>query len=207
RVSAASIATGCLPERHGLLGNTMILATDAGLEVKSVALPQFRDQLKAATGSYLKVPTLAQRLATRCQTAIYSNVSPGAAYFFDPDGAGYVFHRAGSYVPGRKPLSDDDGLHVQPGAEGDTQMTRRFCQHLMSDRSLGLAVLWLSEPDSSGHATPLGSAEHRAAIRSAERCVAQVNQAVSHLREQGDDILFMVGSDHGMETIVREVDI
>src|SRR5690606_15066643 len=48
RVSAASIATGCHPQRHGLLGNTMILSEPDGLVVRSVGQPEFREQLHAA---------------------------------------------------------------------------------------------------------------------------------------------------------------
>ena len=207
RVSSACIATGCHPERHGLLGNTMILDEPSGLVARSAGAAGFRTQLHATTGRHLKVPTLAQRLADQYSAAIYSNVSAGAAYFFDPDGFGYVYHRAGSYGPGMRPLDGSEGLDVQPGADGDAEMTRRFCSRLQSDNALALAVLWLSEPDSSGHARALGSMEHRDAIGHAERCVAQVRNIVTRLREQGEDVLLMVGSDHGMESVVREIDI
>ena len=39
RTSAASIATGCLPARHGLLGNTMALDEGEGLVCLSVGKP------------------------------------------------------------------------------------------------------------------------------------------------------------------------
>src|ERR1700686_365981 len=45
RASAASIATGCLPARHGLLGNTMALDEGEGLVCLSVGNPVFRDRL------------------------------------------------------------------------------------------------------------------------------------------------------------------
>ena len=50
RTSAASIATGCLPARHGLLGNTMALDEGDGLVCLSVGKPDFRDRLHRATG-------------------------------------------------------------------------------------------------------------------------------------------------------------
>ena len=48
RTSAASIATGCLPARHGLLGNTMALDEGDGLVCLSVGKPDFRDRLHRA---------------------------------------------------------------------------------------------------------------------------------------------------------------
>src|ERR1700745_1715196 len=81
RTSAASIATGCLPARHGLLGNTMALDEGDGLVCLSVGKLDFRDRLHRATGGTLHMPTLAKRLSRIGETAIaFSNVSPGAAY-------------------------------------------------------------------------------------------------------------------------------
>ncbi|MBV8338024.1 MAG: alkaline phosphatase family protein, partial [Alphaproteobacteria bacterium] len=57
RTSAASIATGCLPARHGLLGNTMALDEGEGLVCMSVGKPDFRDRLHRATGRTLHMPT------------------------------------------------------------------------------------------------------------------------------------------------------
>jgi hypothetical protein len=45
--------------------------------------------------------SLAERLVTAGGSAVFSNVSPGAAYAHDPDGYGTVRHRAGSFGPGR----------------------------------------------------------------------------------------------------------
>src|SRR5690349_24876655 len=107
RTSAASIATGCRPARHGLLGNTMALDEGEGLVCRSAGHPDFPDRMRRATGRTLHVPTLAERLSRRGETSIScANVSPGAAYFQDPDGQGYVYHAAGSYGPGRRPVDD-----------------------------------------------------------------------------------------------------
>src|SRR6202045_3910053 len=85
RTSAASIATGCLPARHGLLGNTLGIDEGDGLVCLSVGKPDFRDRLHRATGRTLHRPTPAQRGRRPGGTALpISNVSPGAAYFLDP---------------------------------------------------------------------------------------------------------------------------
>jgi arylsulfatase A-like enzyme len=208
RTSAASIATGCLPARHGLLGNTMALDEGEGLVCLSVGKPDFRDRLHRATGRTLHAPTLAERLDRVGETAIaFSNVSPGAAYFLDPDGYGWVYNPAGSYGPGRRPLPAKDGLPISKGDTGDTVATERFCAEVLRQRAPAVALLWLSEPDYTGHHTPLGSPEHRRAIASADANVQRVAETVESLDPIGERILFIVGSDHGMETVDETIDL
>ena len=208
RTSAASIATGCLPARHGLLGNTMALDEGDGLVCLSVGRPDFRDRLHRATGRTLHAPTLAERLDRAGETAIaFSNVSPGAAYFLDPDGFGWVYNAAGSYGPGRRPLPVEEGLAIAKGEAGDTAATERFCEEVLQHRAPAAAVLWLSEPDYTGHHMPLGSPAHRRAIASADANVSRVAETVSALDQTGERILFIVGSDHGMETVDATIDL
>src|SRR5580704_1267766 len=208
RASAASIATGCLPARHGLLGNTMALDEGEGLVCRSAGAPDFSDRMRRATGRTLRVPTLAERLRWHGEAAIVcSNVSPGAAYFQDPDGHGTVYHAAGSYGPGLEPVDDPASAALKKGSAGDQAMTERFCADIVEGRAPALAVMWLSEPDYTGHHSPLGSPQHRAAIAAADRCVRQVFETVRRLDPSGDDILFVTGSDHGMETISEAIDV
>ncbi len=208
RTSAASIATGCLPARHGLLGNTMAIDEGDGLVCLSVGKPDFRDRLHRATGRTLHMPSLAERVSRAGGTAIaISNVSPGAAYFLDPDGFGWVYNPAGSFGPGRRPLPAAEGLAISKGAEGDTLATERFCEEVLRGRAPAIALLWLSEPDYTGHHTPLGSPAHRRAIASADENVRRVAETVASLDQTGEDMLFVVGSDHGMETVAQTVDL
>jgi arylsulfatase A-like enzyme len=208
RTAAASIATGCLPARHGLLGNTMALDEGEGLVCLSVGKPDFRDRLHRATGRTLHMPTLAERVSRAGETAIaFSNVSPGAAYFLDPDGHGWVYNPAGSFGPGRRALAAEDGLAVTKGAAGDNAVTVRFCDEVLRRRAPAIALLWLSEPDYTGHHAPLGSPEHRAAIASADANVRRVAETVAELDPRGEEILFVVGSDHGMETVDETIDL
>jgi arylsulfatase A-like enzyme len=204
RTSAASIATGCYPAAHGLLGNTMVLDEGEGLVCLSAGKPDFLQRLRRATGRALGRPTLHERIAPMGRALVMSNVSPGAAYVQDPEFAGWVYHRSGSFGPGGKRL--DDGLAIEVGSEGDALMTDRFCDALES-RAPSYAVLWLSEPDHTGHHSALGSPEHRRAIAAADACVARAWEAVRRSVEQGERVLFAVCSDHGMQTIRRRIDI
>jgi len=86
-------------------------------------------------------------------------------------------------------------------------MTTRFCREVIEERAPTVAVLWLADPDLTMHRMPLGSPAHQAALRGTERCVDFVFQAVERQRAQGEDILLLVGSDHGHESVGDAVDI
>ncbi|PPR68295.1 MAG: hypothetical protein CFH03_01696 [Alphaproteobacteria bacterium MarineAlpha3_Bin2] len=202
RTTSASIATGCLPGRHGLDGNCMAIDEGEGLVPLNVGHPDFRDRLRKATGRTLRVPTLAERLKDYGGGIVFSNVSPGAAYFQDPDGHGHVYHRGGSFGPGLTPLPESEGLSVSHDVSGDADMTERFCDEVVANRRPALALMWFCEPDHSQHAMPLGSPEHLAILALADANAGRVIQAVRETAE-GDEVLLIVASDHGHETVDR----
>jgi hypothetical protein len=206
RVSAASIATGCFPGRHGLEGNQMALVEAGRITVHNVGAPSFRQTMRHVTGRTLRVPTMAERLAKSGGQITYSNVSPGAAYFLDPDHFGTVLHRAGSFGPGGSSLTGDAHLDVSHDLDGDIEMTRRFCEEVIPSADFRLAILWFANPDLTLHHDPLGSPEHLHALQVTDRLVAQVIETVE-AHENRFDTLLVVGSDHGHETIGRSVHI
>jgi hypothetical protein len=201
RTSAASIATGCHPGRHGLHGNRMALLEGGRLVVRDVGQPDFRTHMRRATGGTLRRPTIAERVAVAGGFVAFSNVSPGAAYFLDPEHFGAVYHRAGSFAPGGAAITGAEALTVSHDLEGDRAMTDRFCQEVLGVRRPAVAVLWLANPDLTLHGAPLGSPAHLDALRRADECVTDVVAMVSRQRADGDDILLLVGSDHGQETV------
>jgi arylsulfatase A-like enzyme len=204
RVVTATFATGCHPARHGLQGNSMALLENGALVPHDVGLPGFLQHKRAVTGQALAEPTLAERLAPHGGAIVYNNVSPGAACAHDPDGHGHVYHRAGSFGPGRVAL---DPLGVTLDAAGDRAMTERFIADALGSRRPALAVLWLGEPDHIQHNAPLGSPQHLAVLREADRNADLVTEAIERRRAAGDDVLLIVGSDHGHETVSGIVDI
>ena len=204
RVVTATFATGCHPARHTLQGNSMVLPENGDLVAHDVGHPDFLQHKRRVTGHALGVPTLAERLAQHGGAIVYNNVSPGAAYAHDPDGFGHVYHRAGSFAPGRTPL---DPLPVALDAAGDRAMTERFIADALGERRPTLAVLWLGEPDHIQHNAPLGSPEHLAVLREADRNAGMVIDTVDRLREAGDDILLLIASDHGHETVSGVIDV
>ncbi len=201
RVNSASIATGCWPKSHGLAGNAIALDEGEGLQAVSVGPPDFRDRLRRATGRTLHRPTLSERLRPHGGAVIYSNSSAGSAHMQDPDSHGWLFHRNGSFAPGMRAITDERHLDVTYDAAGDAETTRRFCTALDEPGEALLHLLWICEPDHSQHTLELGSPEHREIIAGAEQCAVEVSDAVGRLRARRDDVLFVIASDHGHETI------
>lgn len=204
RCVSACLATGCYPARHGLQGNAMALLEDGVLVPHDAGLPDFLQHKRRVTGHALAVPTLAERVAPHGGAMIFSNVSPGAAYAQDPDGFGHLYHRAGSFAPGRVPAGR---LPVTLDSAGDRRMTELFIAEALGDRQPALAVLWCAEPDHVQHDNPLGSPVHLAALAEADRLAGMVIAAVDRLREAGEDVLLILGSDHGHETVTGLIDV
>jgi hypothetical protein len=207
RVVSASFATGCMPARHELQGNTLALMEEGRLVYHDAGHPEFLQHKRRVTGCALGVPTLAERVAPHGGMILFSNVSPGAAYAHDPDGHGHVYHRAGSFAPGRRPLEGAQALAIPQHAAGEIAMTSRFIDEVLVERRPPLAVLWLGEPDATQHIRPLGSPEHLAVLRQADANAARVFEAVDRLRDRGDDIMLIACSDHGHQTVSRVVDV
>ena len=198
RVVSATFATGCHPARHTLQGNAMALLENGALVPHDAGAIDFLQHKRALTGHSLAVPTLAERLAAFGGAVLFNNVSPGAAYAHDPDGFGHVFHRVGSFAPGRVATAP---LDVTLDPAGDRLMTERFIATVLQPGGPALGVLWCGEPDHIQHNAPLGSPEHLAALHEADRNAGMVIAAVDRLRAGGDEVLLLVGSDHGHETV------
>lgn len=207
RVVSSTFATGCLPAKHGLQGNTMALLQDGEVVVYDAGDPEFLQKKRAITGVSLAKPVMAERLAEHGGVIVFNNVSPGAAYAHDPDGFGHVYNRAGSFGPGRKRVNAEDELNINLDAAGDRLMTDRFCSDVLTRRKPALAVLWTGEPDHAQHTMRLGSPEMLEVVRSADTNAGVVIAQVDRLRAKGEDILLMIGSDHGHETVTGIIDI
>jgi type I phosphodiesterase/nucleotide pyrophosphatase len=207
RVVSASMATGCLPGRHELQGNTLALMENGRLVYHDAGHPEFLQHKRRVTGRALGVPTLAERVAPHGGLILFSNVSPGAAYAHDPDGHGHVYHRAGSFGPGRKRLAGAQALAIAQHAAGEIAMTERFIDEVLVERRPPVAMLWMGEPDATQHIRPLGSPEHLEVLRQADANAARVFAVVERLRERGEDILLLACSDHGHQTVSRVIDV
>lgn len=207
RVVSASIATGCVPARHGLLGHAFALLDGQGrLHAQEAGLPGFLEARRALRGRALDMPTLAERLALDGGAFLCSNVSPGAALAQDPECAGWLLHRAVAHAPHREIAPPEA---ITPSIAGDALLTARFIAEavLPGGRRPAFGLLWLGEPDATQHAHPPGSPEAWAAIAAADARLGEVLEAVDRRRRTGDEVLVLAGSDHGHETVEGVIDV
>jgi len=207
RVASASLATGCHPGRHELQGNEMALIEDGRLVAHDAGDPEFLQHKRRVTGRSLAVPTLAERVKPIGGAMVYSNVSPGAAYAQDPDGHGHVFHRAGSFAPGRVRLEGARHLATTNDGAGDTVTTTRFIAEALAPGGPPLALIWLADPDKTQHISPLGSPQHLQALANADHNAGRVFAAVDRLRQAGEEVLLVACSDHGHQTVAGVIDV
>ncbi|PTM40065.1 alkaline phosphatase family protein [Bosea sp. 124] len=207
RVVSSSVATGCRPARHGLAGNTIALSVDGALALFDAGKPEFIADKQRLTGQVLAMPTLAERLAPHGGVVVFNNVSPGAAYLHDPLGHGHVYHRAGSFGPGRAPITGERALAIEGDLDGDATLIARFTAELIDEGGPALALAWLGHPDTTQHDCPLGSPRHHDALRRADSHAGAVIDAVDAARGRGEDILLLIASDHGHQTVTGVVDI
>ena len=206
RVSSASMATGCYPARHGLAGNAIAWTEgDQGFVRVSVGAAEFVSRWRERMGHTLKMPTLADRLGA--EMLIFSNSSAGAAHMQDPNRQARFFHRSGSWRPGGASVTAAEALEVTYDGTGDAITTARFCDTLLRGEPATVSLLWICEPDHTQHTIALGSPDHRAILAGSDRMVAQVHFAVERLRQRGDDVLFLICSDHGQETTDQIIDV
>ncbi len=204
RASSASISTGAHPISHGLRGNGIGLPIPGGFAFHDVGKPEYHAAHRAHFGRWLTRPALAARVADHGGAVHVSNASPGTAYFHDAEGHGHLVHRTLCHAPGR--VDTGERLTAAGGGEGDRVATARFVAELL-ERRPAAATLWLSEPDKTMHAVPLGDPRHHAAMALVDALVAEVAEAVERLRDAGHDVLLMVGSDHGHESVTEVVPV
>ncbi len=200
RVVSSCFATGCLPATHGLQGNSVALMEEGRLVPQDVGRPDFMDHWRRVRGRTFAVPTMAERLArTGRKAMVFNNVSPGAARAHDPDGHGWVFHRAWSHGPGLRPITGSEAVaDVTLGTAGDQRLTDHFLDRA---QDADLAVLWLGEPDHAQHENPLGSPGAMAAIAGADACFGRIRAAIA------SGTLLIACSDHGHQTVGAVIDI
>ena len=211
RVNAASMMTGRHPGGHGLLGNTLVIRDWDPHRAIPALEPELR-AVAASTGRTLLAPTLGEMLAPHGLTlgTVVGGTS-GNAYVQHPKAArvgGAVLHpeftlparhhapmlaRCGAWPPKGSP--EIGRIH---------RVTDVLLGYLLPDVDPDVALVWFPEPDTSQHATGVGSPPAVEALTAAD---AQLGRALAELSRRGVDPDVLVVSDHGYSTVARRIQL
>ena len=204
RVNAATLVTGCLPARHGLVANMLYvpaLNRSGGVSTGS------RQKLLAVTqawgGRLLATPTLAELLAERGQSFLAcSSGSSGVSTVLNPTGAGAGILHPEFCVPENQAahmyeIAGPQPPETEPARELMRWMTDAYLKLGVPEHDPRVAVLWFTDPDHTAHAKGVGARETLEGIRIADE---QLGRIFDFHRARGMKVNVFIVADHGFAT-------
>jgi arylsulfatase A-like enzyme len=215
-VNGAAIATGMYPNRNSLLANREFRPSiDPRNPFENAQRQTIQKGDEVTGGKYIATPTIAEivRSAGR-RTAV---VGTKAVAFVHDRHAEWASDSVKSFVkfaaaPMSAPLREEmvHLLGAFPiGAKNDeprnTYAARALTEVMWRDGVPAFSLLWLSEPDKTQHDFAPGADVSLAAIRTSDRNLALVLDALTKKNARKATDVFVV-SDHGFSTIERAID-
>ena len=213
RVNAASISTGAYPETHGLLGNSVFFPDVDNTRFLSTGE---RDNLlrieSAEGGRLLTAPTLGKRLEVAgLRLLVASAGSTGSSYLLNHTVAGGGVIHYDYALPAALGEAVQEQLGPTPPAAMPNSARNRYIVDALLEIGLEhvdptVAILWLSDPDTTAHAHGIGHPTSVAALRAVD---AELERIQAGLRAAGllDEFNIWVTSDHGFSTHTPGVEI
>lgn len=217
RVCSSTVATGCQPRRHGLVANRLAHPLDgrvvgpAGRSVDTGQVAALLALEEEMGTRLLEVPTLGEHLAAAGRDCVVlSSGTTGQSHLLNPAAA--ALGQITLSAHGRQACSPKGAalLAMLDPPPGDAVGRAEWIAEVFRTRFLpdppGVTILWLCEPDTSGHYAGLGTAANLAAL-------ARVDAAFGRILDdwqagpQRDRLQMMVASDHGHATIDGRVDV
>lgn len=206
RVNAASIATGCYPSSHGLMGNSVYfpeVSADTKFDTGKAAHLQ---RIETATGGQLlTAPSLGEVLekGDRKLLAVSSGSSGSAFLLNHKIKGGGLIHTELVLPVLLQPRVKEILGPVPPDASPNTLRNHRAVDAYLSiglqDIKPNVTLMWLSDPDHTQHEHGVGAPLTLEAIRQVD---AEVGHIVATLAARGlqDKVNIFVTSDHGFST-------
>jgi arylsulfatase A-like enzyme len=211
RVCSSSVATGCLPRRHGLTANQIADPLDPRRRLDTGVVEQLRDFEQASGTAILEVPTLADRLhAAGRNFSVLSSGTTGQTFLLNPraDANGQLTLSAhgphACSAAGRRLFAELPPPPQPPAARADW-IAEVFRTRFLPDPPAA-TVLWLCEPDTTGHYGGLGSPAQIAALRTADAAFGRILDDWQ-AGPQRERLHLAVASDHGHAGITGHQDV
>ena len=211
RVCSSSVATGCLPRRHGLVANQLAHPLDPSRPLDTGVVDELRAYEKESGTPILEVPTLADLLhAAGRDCAVLSSGTTGQTFLLNPRADDHAQLTLSAHGPhacstaGRRLLADLSHPPTPPAERAD------WIAEVFRTRFLpappAATILWLCEPDTTGHYGGLGSRAQFAALRVADAAFGRIldDWEAGPFRE---NLHIAVASDHGHAGITGHQDV
>jgi arylsulfatase A-like enzyme len=216
-VNGAAMATGVYPNRTSLLANREFRpAIDPRKSFENGDWPVIKKADEVTGGKYIASPTIAEMVrASGRRTAIVGTKS--VAFLHDRHaewayGSGKNLVRFAA-APMPAALRDETVRLLGPfltepantNEQRNTYATSALTEIMWRESLPAFSLLWLSNPDLTQHETAPGSEASLAAVRSSDRNLALVLDALEKKNARKTTDVFIV-SDHGFSTIERAID-
>jgi len=205
RVCTATVTTGCLPRRHGLVANQFAHPADRTRRVDTSQMADLAALQQELGEALLGAPTLGERLARAGQDfVVLSSGSTGQSFVLNPgaDALGQITisgHGAGaSSKAGRAVIAGMDAPPTDPVARA-VWIAELFRVKFLPNPPAA-SVLWLCEPDTSAHYAGLGAPAQMAALHAVDAAFGRIVDDWQ-AGPQRDRLQIIVASDHGHATI------
>lgn len=211
RVCSASVVTGCLPRRHGLVANRIAHPLDAARSVDTGHKANLLALEQELGAPLLDVPTLGEILhAAGRDFAVLSSGTTGQTHVLNPRAAelGQVTlsaHGAAACSPaGARLLATLDPPPADP--LGRALWIAEVFRTRLLPAPPAATLLWLCEPDTSAHYQGLGSPANLDALRAADAAFGRILDDWE-AGPQRQRLTIAVASDHGHAGTTGLVDV
>ena len=215
RVNVGSMFTGCLPARHGVVGNAIYRPdVDPSWEISTGRQSDIARLQERLGQGITTAPTLGEVLRQHGEAMTVVGVgSSGNTFLQHPNAGstgGVVVHPEFTVPdPLAAELSDRFGPWPAEGVPNGARNERAatvLLEFLLPAYSPAVATIWMSDPDNAQHKTGIGSAKSVEGARIADRQLARI---VAHLEDHGmaDTTDIFVVSDHGHSTVLEVIDV
>jgi len=219
-VNGAALATGCYPNRNGLLANSVYRSDiDVRRPIDSGDPETIKHGDEVSAGRYLEAPTFVEQLRAAGKRVALAGTK-SVAILFDrrnewtvvPAENRPVTIFAGAPISAllraelREAVGPFRAERSATSVERNMFTTMALTEELWRDGVPDFSLLWLSEPDLAEHDHAPGSPEALQGLRRSDENLGRVLSALEkkHVAATTD---VLVASDHGFSTIRRSFDV
>lgn len=214
RVQSATIASGVPPHKHGIVDNILHRPTVSSDPLTAKFPKNIRLIERESDRGLYPNPTLGELLEEHNRQFFAAGAcSPGTNYLLNHSEAGQGIYNANGFItPSGQTETVQETLGEfpesgRPNVDQNQWVLDAFRSFALGgDQQPAVSILWLSEPDKSGHEHPVGHQKLKEAVRGVDD---QVGRLLTDLEEQNirDKTDVFVLADHGFSTDVGSLDV